>query len=103
MGQLEQFIHGDHHGEYSLPVLVRAALAHVQFEACLAYAALCRRPLTSTKLLKERSGLSFPTASKAIEALVDLGIAREITGGRRNRLFAYDTYLAILSEGTEPL
>jgi len=43
------------------------------------------------------------TASKAIEALVDLGIAREITGGRRNRLFAYDGYLAILSEGTEPL
>ena len=49
------------------------------------------------------SGLSFPTASKAIDALVGLGIAREITGGRRNRLFAYDAYLAILSEGTEPL
>ena len=32
MGQLEQFIHGGHHGEHELPVLVRAALAHVQFE-----------------------------------------------------------------------
>jgi Fic family protein len=32
MGQLEQFIHGGHHGEHSLPVLVRAALAHLQFE-----------------------------------------------------------------------
>ena len=32
MGLLEQFIHGGHHGEHSLPVLVRAALAHVQFE-----------------------------------------------------------------------
>jgi len=69
----------------------------------LGYAALRRRPLTGTKQLKELSGLSFPTASKAIETLVDLGIAREITGGRRNRLFAYDAYLAILSEGTEPL
>jgi len=69
----------------------------------LVYASLRRRPLTSTKQLKELSGLSFPTASKAIEALMDLAIAREITGGRRNRLFAYDAYLAILSEGTEPL
>jgi Fic family protein len=51
----------------------------------------------------ELSGLSFPTASKVIETLVELGIAREITGGRRNWLFAYDAYLAILSEGTEPL
>jgi len=69
----------------------------------LVYGALRRRPLTSTKQLKQLSGLSFATAGKAIEALVDLGNAREITGGRRNRLFAYDPYLAILSEGTEPL
>jgi len=32
-----------------------------------------------------------------------LGIAREITGGRRNRLFTYAAYLAVLSEGMEPL
>ena len=51
----------------------------------------------------ELSGHSFPTASKVIETLVELGIAREITGGRRNLLFGYDVYLEILSEGTEPL
>ena len=62
-----------------------------------------KRPLTSTKQLMELSGLSFPTASKVIETLVELDIAREITGGPRNRLFAYDAYLAILNEGTEPL
>jgi Fic family protein len=33
MTQLEPFIHGGRHGEHSLPVLVRAALAHVQFES----------------------------------------------------------------------
>ncbi len=49
------------------------------------------------------SGLCFPTASKAIEAVFGLGIAREISGGRRNHLFVYDAYLAILSEVTEPL
>jgi hypothetical protein len=35
--------------------------------------------------------------------LADLGLARELTGNRRNRVFAYDRYLAILGEGTEPL
>jgi hypothetical protein len=47
--------------------------------------------------------LSFLPTAKALETLTDLGIAREITGGQRNRLFVYDAYLAILSEGAEPL
>ena len=49
------------------------------------------------------TGMSLPTAASAMQTLVELGIAREITGRRRNRLFAYNAYLAILSEGTEPL
>jgi hypothetical protein len=36
-------------------------------------------------------------------ALQGLGFVRELTGHRRNRVFAYDRYLAILSEGTEPI
>lgn len=67
------------------------------------FAALRQRPLTSISWLKERAEVSFPTASKAMDQLVALGIAREITGGRRHRLFAYDAYLAILGEGAEPL
>ncbi|MYE02468.1 MAG: hypothetical protein F4Y03_14585, partial [Alphaproteobacteria bacterium] len=31
------------------------------------------------------------------------GIARELTGRPRNRLFCYDRYLSILAEGTEAL
>ena len=31
------------------------------------------------------------------------GVAQELTGRKRNRLFGYGRYLAILSEGTEPL
>jgi len=67
------------------------------------FAALCRRPLNSIKQLSTVCSLSVPTTTKALETLVERGIAREITGGRRNRLFAYDAYLAILSEGAEPL
>ena len=43
------------------------------------------------------------TISNCIRRLQELGIAREITGQRRNRLFVYDRYVQILSEGTEPL
>jgi hypothetical protein len=46
---------------------------------------------------------SSPPASKALETLADLGIAREITGGRRNRLFTYESGLEILNKGAEPL
>ena len=49
----------------------------------------------------ERTGLTSPTASGAVQALADMGIAREVTGQARNRVFAYDRYLAVLSEGTE--
>jgi Fic family protein len=63
--------------------------------------ALTKRPVTSLPDLARSTGLSFPTTGAAIEVLVGMGIARELTGRRRNRVFAYDRYLAILSEGTE--
>jgi Fic family protein len=63
--------------------------------------ALKARPVTSMQELCARTGLSFPTASSAMDVLVDLGIASELTGKRRNRIFAYERYLAILNEGTE--
>jgi hypothetical protein len=35
--------------------------------------------------------------------LVEIGIAKEITGQRRNRIFSYEAYLNILNEGGAPL
>lgn len=67
------------------------------------YGALRMRPVATINELASRAGVSFPTAAKAVEVLDQAGIARELTGGRRNRVFAYGRYLAILSEGTEPL
>ena len=63
--------------------------------------ALKRRPILSLAQVKQSAVLSFPAASSAMELLAELGIARELTGRRRNRLFVYDRYLAILNEGTE--
>ena len=64
--------------------------------------ALKARPILSMPEVCRTTGLSFPAASSAMDLLVELKIARELTGKRRNRLFVYDRYLAILSEGTEP-
>lgn len=63
--------------------------------------ALKARPILSLAAIVERTALSFPAASSAMDLLIELGIARELTGKRRNRLFVYDQYLAVLSEGTE--
>ena len=65
------------------------------------YEALKTRPISSMPELRRVTGLSFPAVSSAMDLLVELRIARELTGKLRNRLFVYDAYLAILSEGTE--
>ena len=59
--------------------------------------------MLSLKQLCNTSAMTFPTASKAMQQLVSTGIARELTGQRRNRIFVYDAYLTILNEGGEPL
>jgi hypothetical protein len=47
--------------------------------------------------------LTVPTITGALESLAKLKITKEVTGKRRDRLFAYPRYLQILSEGTVPL
>lgn len=59
------------------------------------------RPVTSLPEVVRATGLTAPTVGSAMEGLVSLGVARELTGKRRNRVFAYDRYLAVLNEGTE--
>lgn len=63
--------------------------------------AIKSRPITSMAGVCQITGLSFPAVSSAMDLLIQLGIARELTGKRRNRLFVYDGYLAVLNEGTE--
>ena len=65
--------------------------------------ALRQRPVLTLQHLCKEHAMTFPTASKAMHALVTAGIARELTGQRRNRVFTYDAYLAILNEGGQPL
>jgi len=65
--------------------------------------ALHERPIVTINEVVRRTKVSFPTAAKGMATLVDRGIAREVTGNRRNRVFSFAEYLAMLGEGTEPL
>jgi Fic family protein len=64
---------------------------------------LQEHPYLTANLLVERTGLSAPTVNAALADLERLGIVEEVTGRRRGRVFGYRRYLAILSEGTDPL
>ena len=63
--------------------------------------ALKAQPILSLPEGSSRTGLSFRATASAMELLVEHGIAREITGKRRGRLFVYNQYLAILDEESE--
>ena len=45
----------------------------------------------------------MPTVTASMHHLAKLGITRETTGRNYGRIYAYDKYLKILNEGTEPL
>jgi Fic family protein len=62
-----------------------------------------KKPLVAIGTVAEELKLSIPTVTVALDHLVRLGIAKEVTGKRRARVFGYSRYLKILSEGTEPI
>ena len=61
-----------------------------------------RRPVSTSRAIEKRTGLSHVTVNKTLDHLCRLGLARELTGQKRNRIFSYPAYLDILNEGTEP-
>jgi Fic family protein len=78
-------------------------LGRITATALRIFDALRARPILSLKEVCKRTGISFPAAAKGMDAIIKLGLARELTGKQRNRVFVYDQYLSILNEGTEPL
>lgn len=62
-----------------------------------------QNPFLTANQLVERTGLSAPTVNAVLADLERLGVVDEITGKKRGRVFGYRRYLAILSEGTDPL
>jgi DNA-binding transcriptional regulator GbsR (MarR family) len=62
-----------------------------------------RRVLLTVPQVAPQLALSPPTIRAGVRALQELGIVNEVTGQQRHRVFAYQQYLEILSEGAQPL
>jgi Fic family protein len=79
------------------------ALGRVALSVRLVHELMSRRPLLTIPRAAAELGLTQPTVATAMQHMQDLQIVNEITGRRRGRIFVYDQYVSILSEGTTPL
>mgnify|MGYP004001157023 FL=1 len=59
------------------------------------------RPIATSKGLVEKTGLTPATVNKSLRHLEQLGIVDEMTAQKRNRLFQYRAYVAVINQGTE--
>ena len=62
---------------------------------------LSEHPIVTQALVMTLLETTKPTAHKTINTLVELGILKETTGKRRDRVYSYQGYLSLLSEDTE--
>ncbi len=78
-----------------------AAHAKTTVPAIRLFELLPSHPMVTLSLAIKLLGVSKPTAVKAIDALQAAGVLREITGKRRDRVYAYHEYLRVLSPDTD--
>jgi Fic family protein len=60
--------------------------------------ALFQRPLLNVNLAAEILGTTYPTASRLVGGLEDLGILVEITGRKRSRIYRYEPYISLFDD-----
>ncbi|MBK8763309.1 MAG: Fic family protein [Burkholderiaceae bacterium] len=54
-------------------------------------------PRFNVEHVRQRLETTFPTASAAVRLLEELGIVSELTGQKKNRIYSYQSYIALLS------
>ena len=90
--QLTDLSIGDHD---KISGLGRAAASTLQV-----HRALLGRPIATAGGLVKKTAISPATVNKCLNHLESLGIVRELTGRKRNRLFSYTRYMEIMNYGT---
>jgi len=63
--------------------------------------ALMERPIATSPSIVKLSDVTAATVNKALERLQRLGLVEEMTSQKRNRVFCYSKYIAIINQGTE--
>ncbi len=62
-----------------------------------------KKPFVRIRTAAKDLKLTVPTVTSALNHLVRLGIVKEVSRRRRDRLFSYSRYVNMVSQGTEPL
>ena len=73
-------------------------LGRVAGNALKVHELLFRFPLVSVNPIADMLEVSFTSANRLVERLVDIGILIEATGNARNRVFQYQNYINIFSD-----
>mgnify|MGYP003984830227 CR=1 FL=1 len=76
-------------------------LKRISGSAHLIHNAMLERPMASPNWIQNKTQLSPATVNACLRELEKLGIVKEITGQKRNRLYSYIEYIRIINEGTE--
>jgi Fic family protein len=78
-----------------------SGLGRAAASALRVHRALIGRPITASNWLVEKTGITPATVNKSLEHLERLGLLRELTSRKRNRVFSYAGYLEIMNQGME--
>jgi Fic family protein len=78
--------------EYQAQIQSRRAPARLLRVVDLLFAG----PVLTARQVESELGIPFPGAQRLIDQLIQLGILREVTGGKRNRVYRSDPVFAIL-------
>ena len=62
---------------------------------------LLERPIATSGWISEQTGISPATVNKSLEKLQGIGIIRELTSQKRNKVYSYAKYIEIMDKGTE--
>jgi len=78
------------------------SLGRAKFSCLQALAYLKQLPQVSVQLLSQGLNMTEPTARTSLNHMVTLGILREMSGRKRDKVYVYQNYLSILEEGADP-
>lgn len=78
-------------------------LGRARFSCLQLFEYIKKLPQVSASFLMKEFAMTPPTIRSALNQLLKLGILEEVTGMKRDKVYVYRRYLAILEDGAEPL
>lgn len=74
-------------------------LKRISGSANMVQKAMLERPMASPNWVRQKTQLSQATVNACLRELAGLGIVKEVTGQKRNRLYSYTEYISIMNQG----